>query len=92
MGSSSVTRRESKSRDDVPPLVRDILRVVERSTWAKPTPYPIGHAYLNLKAHPDLIDRAIEAAHSSGWLRVIGTPPHSVTLTAAGKRVLGRGA
>ena len=70
----------------------EVLRAVEEAARVRRAPYSVGLAYLNLKAHPDLIDNAIASAHISGWLRAVGTPPHSVTITAAGKRLLDPGA
>ena len=45
----------------------EVLRAVEEAARVRPAPYPVGLAYLTLKAHPDLIDNAIASAHICGW-------------------------
>jgi hypothetical protein len=79
----------SRSKEhNIPPLIITVLRAVNHEAQHHPTSYAVGHAYLTLEAHPDAIDQAIECAHLSGLLSVVGKPPHSVTITPIGRRLL----
>ncbi len=74
--------------DDVPALVLAVITQVYERTGYRTQPWYVSRSELALAGAADSLNSAIYFAEVSGWLVGAGEPPHGVSITPAGVKLL----